>query len=298
MRIFVSPISGGFFPYQLAMMKMFPKPDLMLGASGGNLANYLYTCDVENGNAVTTLIERVDARKNNIKTIDGIVSVSGRTEKITLLHDKTTNKAIIFTNKYQGESYLAKLRIYDESKELYGMEIRYGKENVERVTKAIIASAAIPDILPDVVVEDHENRSLYHHFDDGGVCYPSPLTPLCFSLGILAPRQIFYFCPFDLDLVDSIIEGAPDPLKKSVIRSVYSMRAERALSLIHLIPYGKVYHTRCPFDDFKYYAHTRCYVVVQPKGVVKPINIFSFTGEDVETIGKSIEIECLIWYVQ
>jgi hypothetical protein len=165
MRVFVTPSVDGYFSHQLAMMKMFETPDLMLGAGEGNIANYVYGCQVSND---VDVVELFSGDPNSLD-LEETVRLSGRIEKVTLV-SKKDNSSVLFTNRSQGESYLGKMRLFRENQELYGFSLKFGNENIPKITHAMKNSHG----------------------------YPSPFTILQYSLRIYSPTQILYFCPFNL----------------------------------------------------------------------------------------------------
>jgi hypothetical protein len=292
MKIYVSPISGGFFPNQLGNLFLFPEPDLFLGSSGGNLANYLY-CSIKSRdllNSIPELIPSIGINKESTKEfLQNIVYTTGPTEKITLVHDKNSGKAQLFSNRDRSNSLFQNLIINEEISSFNSMnDIIYNNMNIKKITKSIQASYSIPN---DTVI--------YGNQYDGEICYASPLTPLKYYLYEMSPQQIIYFSPFNTDKINETLKEYPI-YEKEILRTNYLILSDRSHGLDFLKGKRNIRFTKCSISDFhQKYSHKKCFVIVQPL-YNKSLNIFDFNGVDVEEIMKSAQNyhECLVWFVE
>lgn len=205
MRLFVLPVSGGAFPNQIALMAELAsvgvRPDLVVGSSGGNVAGYIGLAADWSPYAM----ERISALLNSKLfarswwpwPLSGIPSVLagyflgtvyragegalelfrsiftpqtiGGTEIWTGTLNRTTRRPQFFCNRRREESCLDP-KTFDP-RLLNCMPLTFLNEDIEKISKVCLASASIPILVPEQIIDNH-----YH--TDGGTAFASPLTAL------------------------------------------------------------------------------------------------------------------------
>ncbi len=200
MNIIILPASGQNFICQLAILQHLCEinyePSLLLGSSGGNLAAYIACA----ANWQSNHIERISKELksyffaqpwHDIKIISGSIGFfngnafrSGEglnTFMKTYFTNETITKYEIWTGTYNRD--LQKFRLFcNKSKELssincntidfnltQSMEPYFCDGNIDKIAQAGLASAAIPGMIPSVIIDDH-------HYTDGATCGASPIS--------------------------------------------------------------------------------------------------------------------------
>lgn len=200
MYILVLPISGGGFVSQLAILQHLCEahitPNLILSSSGGNVAAYVFAA----ANGKWAAIERI-ARElsqslfsqpwNSVMSISMLIgffkgNVCDRGYGVNNLLSRyftpsTITKYEIWTGTYNKDRQKARL-FCNRSKETSIMDIScidhdltqsmepiFANGDIEMISRASIASASIPSVVPpqNIMGEDYQ---------DGGVAGASPLT--------------------------------------------------------------------------------------------------------------------------
>lgn len=244
-NLFVLPISGGSFPAQLSLLskvheafKLNKKdvvgsenfyPDLMLGASGGNICAYIALAS--NGGSyegICRMVENIDSEMfirswfpSNLSFIptwvltiftgtvfrDGVgaeellktafpAQLIKNVEILTLAFNSSEYIPQIFSNKSQEESLVPSLSNTD--KLLFNMkDIRYLDGNIEEINKVCLGSASIPVLTQSQYIDGCK-------FDDGGLSSASPLSILPQEMYNVIQRSgkkmhLFYYSSYDLD---------------------------------------------------------------------------------------------------
>ena len=231
MRIFVLPVSGGAFPVQLGFLSQINtlgiKPDLVLGSSGGNVAAYIGLAAKWDPNNYVPLVKPIhngmflsswwpyylsflpsyipgyfkgsiyangtgaDVYFKQMITTDDVSA----TEVWSGTMNRDTGLGQIFCNR-NPQSSILKLSPDDKINSFWirdCMQPGYMDGNLDTIVKVIIASAAIPVIIPEQEINGQ-------HYVDGGTLFASPLTPLVDHILALNEPQyhIDYFSSFDI----------------------------------------------------------------------------------------------------
>lgn len=242
-KLYVMPISGGGFPVQLAEVSLLYDaykinkpilngekdyaPDLVYGASGGNVAAYVAMGGDWYYQGILRIVENLNS-KMFIKSwwpddldfmptwvlsiFTGTVFRAGygpeqlltqafknqyriqATEILTLTFNQTKYLPQIFSNRPAENSHIPELNTID--KELYDLPpIKYLDGNINELSQVCMASAAIPIITQPQIIQD--NR-----FDDGGLSAASPLSLLLEeTVSVIADKKLHlvYFASYDMD---------------------------------------------------------------------------------------------------
>lgn len=245
-KLYVMPISGGGFPVQLAEVSLLYDaykinnpmftgekdytPDLVYGASGGNVAAYVSMGGDWYYQGILRMVENINS-KMFIKSwwpddldfmptwvlsiFTGTVFRAGygpeqlltqafknpyriqSTEILTLTFNQTRYVPQLFSNRSSENSHIPELSTID--KELYDLPaIKYLNGDIDELSRVCMASAAIPIITQPQVIQD--NR-----FDDGGLSAASPLSLLLEeTVGVISDKKLhlIYFASYDMDEED------------------------------------------------------------------------------------------------
>lgn len=217
-NLYVLPISGGGFPVQLAELSLIYdaykinkplfegvsdySPDLVMGASGGNVAAYIGLAADWYYEGMVRIIENIDSQmfvkswwpdnldfiptwvltvftgtlyragegpENLFKTIFTKTRIT-ETEILTLAFNKSKFAPQIFSNRSQETSNIPELSSRDTI--LYNLRpIEYLDGDISCLSKVCMASAAIPVVTQPQII----NKCKY---DDGGLSAASPLSLL------------------------------------------------------------------------------------------------------------------------
>lgn len=324
MLIFVSPISGGSFPCQLALMTQFDMiPDLCLGASGGNVAHYLWlACDRDvlklieilkmikrdmfvKGDKFTALLRghflKGDGVTDLFKAIFTETTIQ-RSEVITLACDDTKIKPTLFSNKSKENSFFKDhLSIIDDI--LYQVDgIEYLDGDLDKISTISLASASIPGI---AMPQEFENE----YYVDGGVCYASALTPLAGYLRekLVDPVQIVYFSCYNMTKIAEMEKMVPKMIRRLLDNSHFSALQDRAKAVELFASFSKnvkaEFHQYCTKEHLqeklKMLEGKSYCLILYPEGY-QDINILNFSSEDIfrimdETI---LKYSYYLWYNQ
>lgn len=305
MKIFVLPISGGGFPVQLAMLKDINiKPDVMMTASGGNVASYLYLAsfnysmnDIINyinrdmfirGNKFSAFFRNgflpgvgIDKLFDKFFTKESIQSV----EIFTLTFNKSGCCACIFSNKSKQDSLIQELTTMD--KIMYQNTLEHVDGDINEISKVSLASASIPDIAQPQNI----NGNLYQ---DGGVCYTSSVIPLSLHIQDMCNShdglcQITYFGSYEMEKIEQVLDSAPNKSFRRIYQKIhYSLLEERSL-LIHIfnkfvkkfkvINILNIDRTKT-FEILNKQKDKNYLLMLYPNGILD-INIIDFTPDEI-----------------
>lgn len=282
LRIYCLPVSGGGFPVQVAFLaemyeafKLLKKllngerdysPDIMLGASGGNLACYLASAGDFSYQGILRICEFLNA-KMFIKNwgplhfipsllfipFTGSLFTTGensshvlkiffdsttiqKVEILTLVTNKNKLLPKIFSNRSPENSFFGteitlENQILDEA-----FPIEYIDGNVEKLCQIIQSSAAIPIITRPIEFEGEK-------YEDGGTTYASPLGTLEKRLQdkIIETGKLlhfFYFSPYDLDDYEDMSKYThygDSSFKKNLLRLIHSEALRDRKSAINIL---------------------------------------------------------------
>lgn len=243
-NLYVLPISGGGFPVQLAELSLVYDaykinkplfegvvdyaPDLVMGASGGNVAAYISLAADWYYEGMVRIIENIDSQMfvkswwpdnldfiptwvltvftgtlyragegpgNLFKTIFTKTRIT-ETEILTLAFNKSEFTPQIFSNRSQESSNIPELSSRDTI--LYNLRpIEYLDGDISCLSKVCMASAAIPVVTQPQVI----NGSKY---DDGGLSAASPLSLLSNEVANIMEKNgkylhLTYYASYNMD---------------------------------------------------------------------------------------------------
>lgn len=233
MRMYVLPVSGGYFPLQIAELLWMDAdvapPSLVLGSSGGNIAAYLATAGAWTREGIHRVVTYMysslfikswwpaylpylpsvlkgyfkgSAYDSNNDDFTSIFKrlfddpASATTLANTELWTGTYNTTAGATQLFcSGAQASALLRPNPLLNQLYNVvEPVYASGDLTTLAKVCFASAAVPAVFPAQSIHDNV-------YIDGGTSYSSPLTPLRSELAKVTTGRnvhITYFTPYDI----------------------------------------------------------------------------------------------------
>jgi predicted acylesterase/phospholipase RssA len=208
MRVLVLPVSGGRFPVQLVFLRKLIeykyRPDLILATSGGNICSYIALASNFDLRSFQVLIEAIDSEflikeRSSFGILSRLIGffkgslylASEKTleflKKIFLeikdpkeiknfeiwsgVYNIKKQKSQFFCNRNREESILSSLFPSNFTKIYPVLDPKYLDGDLERISKTIISSAALPGYIEKQEIDEQE-------YLDGGVSCASPLTYL------------------------------------------------------------------------------------------------------------------------
>lgn len=202
-------------------------PDLCMGTSGGNVSLYIAL----SGNFTEAGIKRVVSTLNPnmfsqtwwptplsfiptwiLGIFEGAVYKPGYGAESLLkayntktsiqdiemwnsAYNKTQKRTGLFCNKKNGDTFVSPITY--SSFDFKTLPLKFLSGNIPEIAKTVIASASIPLLFKPVEIDGDE-------YEDGGITYPSPLTPL---------QEEIYNC----------VNGITQPLSYAVSESIYPL---------------------------------------------------------------------------
>ena len=251
MRFWISPVSGGCCPLQMAFMAELSRcdvaPDIAMGSSGGNVANYV---------GLSANWKEEDIKKNalllnskmfastwwyypfswlpswaigywkgsyyadgtgatdiytKIFTIESIT----KTEVWTGTLNRTYSKAEFFCNRNKSKAFI-KSSLEDD---LFAddLPLNYTGGDITKLAEVTLGSASIPILIPEKKIDN----SVYV---DGGTRFSSPLSGLQQQI-----RDLIGSGPLHIDYFSSCNLNAPN---KSIPRTMYENSTLTASELV------------------------------------------------------------------
>lgn len=229
MRVYVLPVSGGYFPLQIAELLWMdaPPPSLVLGSSGGNIAAYLATAGawtrtgIQNvltnmysglfikswwpaylpylpsvlkgyfkGSAYNSNEEFVTLFQRLFENPEAATTLA-TTELWTGTYNTTAGATQLFCSRPQASALLQPTPSMGQL--LNVVPPVYTSGDLLTLAKVCFASAAVPAVFPAQSIND----AMYI---DGGTAYSSPLTPLRSELKKAVGERVHitYFSPYDI----------------------------------------------------------------------------------------------------
>lgn len=175
-------------------------PDLVLAASGGNVTSYIALAGDWSTEGIYRCAKKLDPKSFTRKWVPKELSIVpnlvigickgtlyrkgygahhlfsslftnktiSNTEIWTGTYNNDSKSAQFFCNKKQDESMINEVFFNEEQFLFDSSKLKYMNENIELISEVAIASASIPLIVPNQVIEEH-------NYADGGCMYPSPL---------------------------------------------------------------------------------------------------------------------------
>ena len=261
-HVYVLPVSGGYFPLQIAetmwMSPTVPRPALVLGSSGGNIAGYLATAGGWSPTGIQPIVDSMysglfikswwpeylpylpsvlkgyfkgSAYNSNdefIQVFSGLFVPTGAaaslasTELWTGTYNTTGGATQLFCNRRQADAMLQPL---PSSYELLNVVPPvYTDGDTHTLARVCFASAAVPAVFPPQSI----NGSFYI---DGGTAYSSPLTALRTDLQQFLTGKgahITYFSPYNIQApaftvcYEPIMKGALSTPSECVPGTMYN----------------------------------------------------------------------------
>jgi hypothetical protein len=225
MIVWVLPVSGGYFPKQLAMCSLVSElcdPDIIVGSSGGNICSYIHMAsnnslskmrEISCGLKSSMFVENwwpdplsflpsaiIGAFRGSLYNhgnggIEYLKSLFNRDSiQRTEIWTGTTNKgrAQLFCNRSIDSAIIQPWNV--DLLNGNTNPLKYLEGDIHNIGQVCLGSACVPTLIPHVRFEDLE-------LVDGGVTFASPLTPL--QNGIIEVAEdnlhIVYISSFDLD---------------------------------------------------------------------------------------------------
>ena len=240
MDLLISPVSGGYFPAQVAAMKIIYKtdykPDIIGGSSGGNVANYISLLGDFSPERMDLVLKDLSSKlfvkkwfgspmpselygffvgsffnsgDGGYYFVDKFTTSSciKRVEIWTGTYNSTHGKARFFCNKSSDKSIIGDVDVDRDI--LQTLDSIYCDGDINLIVKVIMASASIPGVVPAQKI----NGEFY---EDGGLYYASPaayLTAAMQKSGIL--KHILYVNSFDIQ-GDEHIKSKHNVLKNAI----------------------------------------------------------------------------------
>lgn len=343
MHVLVLPVSGGGFVSQLGIIQHLCEakiiPDVVLASSGGNVAAYVAAAAnwkwpaieriskeltqslfLKPWSSVSTLAFIIGYFKGNVYSKGSGVHdfLLGHFTEETIknyeiwtgTYNKNKQKARLFCNRKKSDSIIN----LDDEKDYnltQCMEPIFADGNIEIISKAGVASASIPAIVPAELINDE-------YYIDGGIAAASPLTLM--QDQILRhikiknePLHIIYINSIDLEstklkhchnVLDTWKQATYDLVRSQTVidrYSGYSMIRCQAKS-----PTDKLKHDEFKCDSkmmekIKKLQATFSYSMLEIYPTINiDVNLTSFNGNDViNCISKSYKnCKCRFWWIE
>jgi len=266
MRVFVLPVSGGAFPIQLGFISELTDinviPDLVMGSSGGNVAAYVSLAANWESSKIPEITSKINHRlfvsswwpryltfmpSWIIGYFKGSMYDSGSgIEKVfaSLFNDETITKTEIWTgtlNRDHGKGQFFCNRSKSNSviqplaytlPTIDSLQLTYMDGNIDLITKVSVASASIPVLVPEQIINDQ-------HYVDGGMIFSSPFTALHDNLNSITDIcHIDYINSYDIQnsnrsSYDNIYENSTLTINELITSLCVSDR----LSAINMLRY-------------------------------------------------------------
>jgi len=327
MHIWVLPVSGGSFPKQLglitALLELGLKPDVVLAASGGNVAAYAAAAADWEADGIDRVSRCLDTdlflsswwpnpldilpswligffRGSIYKQGCGGVELfhtlfSPRTIARTEIWTGTTNmvdgKAHLFCNRCRDDSLIDLSHFNPTQAGCASAEHLNG--DVTMIAKATIASASIPTLVPGQAVAE---TPLY----DGGVLFASPLTPLQDAITHSAKGELHidYVSSFDMES-DQVSFESYTMMQIGTMtfaELVRSLCRQDRLAAIELIKRcgSKVHYTTGVAADLPSFQEMRrsshySLLEIYPLYKEEPLDLAHFSGEQVVALSHKVQ---------
>lgn len=317
MDILIGPISGQYIANQLAALDLLSKynykPNISMGASGGMVAILSFI----GGNFTSIGLERVirdisskDFVENWVPLIPSAVigffqgSIFKHPNDMKYIlnnispgilmdneiwiqtYDIENDKTNLYCSLREGES-----KLYVDASRYNEMGLnkpRYMSGNIELYSKAAKATAAIPAVLPPIVING-ENHV------DGGIAYSSPIIPLSKSIKELKGVHIIYMIGSNIYTDDDLTNKKENPSIFDVGNVVVKYLLKSHITQDRIAGYNIV-STTCDeieesditLDDyFKRRSEWKSSFLEIYPGETAILSLFNFDGADLVKLYKS-----------
>jgi hypothetical protein len=250
-----------------------PKPDFLLGASGGCIASYILLgadfsepgieriCRQINSTLLTTtwfpsylnflpsaiigifkgaIYQKSTGSLRLIERMFTPYNIS-RIEILTGTTERKTGKSQIFSNRDEKDSIMNGIPF--DHKLNNSLPIIYNAGDVKEIAKVCTASASVPIIVPDEQIDGK-------YYIDGGTTYSSPLSPLEESLDFVGnkkPLHLTYFNYYDIEcpLIDetyyNLIQNTDSTIAR-IIKSLSVQDRNKGIDFVKKVVYRKKYN--------------------------------------------------------
>lgn len=227
-QIFILPVSGGYFPLQIAqLLWMHVTPSIVVGSSGGNIAGYLSTAGGWSEEGIQTVIDKmysslfikswwpeylpylpsvlkgyfkgsaydsntafIEIFKEFFSTPLGSTTLAS-TEHWTGTYNTTLGATQLFCSRSEDNALLHPGA--HNNTLLNVVSPIYTAGDIITLAQACFASASVPAVFPP-------QHIMGSYYIDGGTAYSSPLTVLKESLQTVVNKgaHLTYFSPYDI----------------------------------------------------------------------------------------------------
>lgn len=189
------------FETQTENISSYYTPDLCMGTSGGNVALYISISGNWNEAGIKRVVSSMSPEMFSqtwwpgpmsflptwiLGLFEGAVYRPGYgattlldaynnpqsisyTEMWNSSYNKNQKKTALFCNKKEGTTFISPLTY--STFDFKTLPLKYLDGDISKISASVVASASVPLLFKPVVIDGDE-------YIDGGVTYPSPLTPL------------------------------------------------------------------------------------------------------------------------
>ncbi|MGL4501881.1 MAG: patatin-like phospholipase family protein, partial [Planktothrix sp.] len=328
-----SPVSGGYFPAQVAAMQIVYstgyRPKIIGGSSGGNVANYITVLADFDPEKMETVMESMSAKlfatkwfpspmpsemygffigsffnvgNGGYEFISKFVNSSSiqRYEIWTGTYNTDHSKAQFFCNKSRATSLIDDSDMNLEI--LQSMEPEYCNGDLRKIAKVITASASIPGIVPAQDIDGNK-------YEDGGLYYASPGAMLTEALKQRDQLQhIIYINSFDVQGNDHS-KPKHNVLKNTILAA--SILIKSSLVLDRLVCYKTLFPEKPEVEVFEFTKKTFLTYMkrrknwkvsmleVYPRKIFE-VDITTFVGTDAVQLAREARsyLSARVWYIE
>jgi hypothetical protein len=331
MNILVLPVSGGYFPHQLAAICNILKytnheynPDIIFSSSGGNVASYIAEIANFRINNIKRVIMDVNSdlfiqKHSNIPTFAAIAAFyngtlyncSNKLSKIMKEHttprnitkheiwsgtfNRTTQKSKVFCNKKYKDTVFKNLSF--DNQLFQSDDPEYMDGNIDKIAKIIMASASIPTYVKPQLIDNNEHI-------DGGISYASPLIMFKNNINKFNNIHLIYINGFNLNEFEemsnrNIIENG----RLTTIEMIkFGICKDRIVAHDIISKGSDISYTEYDISEFnkiyndisknKYHSTM---IEIYPI-MAKSLDILNFNGSDINNIINSTKLKIRFWY--
>lgn len=332
-NIFIVPVSGGSFPFQLStycrLVESDIFPDVCLTSSGGNAATYLILAADWNKINLLRIVKTLNSSMflnswaptpvlgfsvgffkgsaySQGKGLDDffrsyLVEESIKSLEIwTEAYNDTSKKSQVFCNKTQSSSLLRKK--YVDCYSTQCLNPIYLNGDISKIAKVSLASASIPTMVPPVEIDGE-------YYIDGGVHSASPLNIMKNCIKALDNFHITHVVGSDInvgckDYNQNIVETGITALD-CLIKGFIKLDRTVALDLIrktNVIPNQITFKGDKKSLDIIKFVKTKLnnsLLEVYPHYSLERLNLSSFEGQEIaDKIQEGYEnTYCRFWWI-
>jgi predicted acylesterase/phospholipase RssA len=297
LKVYAMPVSGGALVAQLAFLcelslarGLYDKnrsniyPDIVLGASGGNVSAYVAMCGGWTANGIERVSNLLETKmlvtswwpdtlnfmptsligiftgslyrpgygvKNVFK--DLLTPKLVRSVEIwTGTFNKSRGRAHFFCNKKEGETFINSER-FEHDRLIYDCEsLTFTNGNLDYIAEVVVASAAIPVLVEHQVICGCEHG-------DGGIIYASPLSPFSSEIirivtGDTSYKRTIEIMDFDKNNLNDVItkgDFSDDEEEKSHVINIDVIRSPKIQEYSMQMIYFSCYDMSSSSNDIR-----------------------------------------------